>query len=177
MTDLLLAGSLAACDRAADYSSDSDSSRLFVSRTALHSSARRSISDFGTEITRLTSLRNRANDSVSGASDSGFIYGLEPTMILSLLSVNWLFAGPTPAFNPTALKAFKSAPCGVSEPSVWRANASDTSLFETTKIPNETLLIALPPAPARTVGGYDLSNCVHISIFLIRHFVWATVRL
>jgi hypothetical protein len=55
---------LAACDSAADYSSDSDSSRLFVSRTALPSSARRSISDLGTDITRLTSLRNRSNDAL-----------------------------------------------------------------------------------------------------------------
>jgi hypothetical protein len=59
-------GSVAACDRAgADYSSDSDSSRLFVSGTAFHSSARRSISDLGTEITRLTNLRNRSNDARS----------------------------------------------------------------------------------------------------------------
>jgi hypothetical protein len=66
LTDLILGLSIAACDRAADYCSDF--SFRSASRAALHSSARLSISDLGTEITRLTSLRKRVNDSESGSS-------------------------------------------------------------------------------------------------------------
>ena len=70
LSDLLLVCCLAACDREADYSLDSDSSRLFVSRAGFHSSARLSISDLGTEIRRLTNLRNRSNDARSSISFS-----------------------------------------------------------------------------------------------------------
>ena len=59
LSDLLLVCCLAACDREADYSLDSDSSRLFVSRAGFHSSARLLISDLGTEIRRLTNLFKR----------------------------------------------------------------------------------------------------------------------
>src|SRR4029453_6176370 len=81
-----------------DYSSDSDSSRLFVSRTAFHSSARRSISDLGTEITRLTNFRKRSNDFGSVVSDFSIFHvgGFIPTWIYTT-------SGSLPnAFRPSA---------------------------------------------------------------------------
>lgn len=142
MADLILGGSLAACDRAADYSWDC--SRFSVSRAALHASARLSISDLGTEITRLTKLRNRSNAFSSGGSVSSMTHGLGPTIMRSLLSGKYgTCAGSTSM--PAALNAVMRAPYGVVS-----SIGGGISLLPPTNTPDRDGKLV---APARTTAG------------------------